>query len=111
MASVGIKCQENPLMSRSAQPSHRVPGCLSKAEHSLHSGLTKVCRAWATWNTPLHPRDRELPEAPFPAPALQGSSGTKCTRGFQHRPVTGQRAISAAGNVISGVHSVTIRQP
>lgn len=94
-------------MSRSAQPSHRVPGCLSKAEYSLQKSVGHGQPA-------THPCipvfNRELPEAPFPAPALQGSSGTKCTRGFQHRPVTGQRAISTAGNVISGVHSVTISQ-
>lgn len=34
-------------MSRSAHPSHHIPGCLSKAEYSLQ-WTNKVCRVRAT---------------------------------------------------------------
>lgn len=103
-------------MSRSAHPSLHIPGCLSKAEYPLHSGLTKVCRVWATIfhleHTPaalcLIVNFRSLHSQLLPYKVLQALNVHEA---FSTGLSQGQRAISTAGNVISGVHSVTISQP
>lgn len=93
-------------MSRSAHPSHYIPGCLSKAEYSLHSGLTKLCRVWATIfhrkHTPaalcLIVNFQRLHSQLLPCKVLQALNVHEA---FSTGLTRGQRAISTADNVIS----------